>query len=143
MTTRVRRPDEELAEEQRQNRLAMQREARAKIVAAGINGPLTDPRLITLAAALDAYNACQRRIADLSGQLVAAVRERDEGPQRPDVYDIVRLDAGYHEHPDNVGTRTGRLLKRGTGDWEGYCRVDFTRAGGRPHWVPLSAVRRA
>jgi hypothetical protein len=140
--TRERRPDEELAEEQRQRRIALRREARAKVIAAGINGPLTDPALAKLVAALDAYNACQARIADLSDQLVAAVRERDGGPRRPDLYDRVRLVPDYAEHVDNVGeNRIGRLLKIATsGDWDGFARVDFTVSGGRMTWVPYKCL---
>lgn len=139
--TRIRRTDEELAEEQRRRRLALQRQARAKLVAAGTNGPLTDPTLGALVGAIDAYLANERKIAATAAQLKAALVEKATG-QRPQVqlFEMVHLDERYAEHPDNVGTRTGRYLKKGTGDWDGYARVDFTRAGGRPHWVPISAL---
>jgi hypothetical protein len=142
MTTRIRRSDEELAEEQRQNRLRMQREARARLVAAGIHGSLvTDRKLVDLVAALDAYHAQQRKIADTTEQLAVALRQRTTGRHRAvELFDMVHLDDDYAEHEDNVGTRTGRYIRVGTGDWEGYARVDFTRAGGRQHWVPLSAL---
>jgi hypothetical protein len=56
------------------------------------------------------------------------------------LYDMVRLADRVDEHPDNVGDRTGRYLKLGTGDWDGFLKVDFSASGGKLHWVPASAV---
>lgn len=96
--------------------------------------------LVELDTAISRYRACQRRIGRLLGELQVALRPGTEVK----LYDMVRLADDYEEHPDNVGAeRTGRYLKRGTGDWEGYLRVDFTASGGRVHYVPDSAVRPA
>lgn len=96
--------------------------------------------LVALDTAISEYRACQQRIGKLLGALQVALRPGAEVK----LYDMVRLADDYDEHPDNVGTeRTGRYLKRGTGDWEGYLRVDFTASGGRVHYVPDSAVRPA
>lgn len=52
----------------------------------------------------------------------------------------VYLKDSYDEHPDNVGNRRGELVREGTGDHEGFALVDFTKNGGRKHWVPTSAL---
>lgn len=105
-----------------------------KTVAEGLDA------LVALDDAIARYRAHQQRIGGLLAALQAALR-----PDRQvRIYDMVRLTDDYDEHPDNVGDRTGRLLKRGTGDWEGFVRVDFSGSGGKPlHWVPDSAVRPA
>lgn len=54
--------------------------------------------------------------------------------------DVVQLDEGYAEHPDNVGTvRRGPVVTIGKGDWDGFVRVAFVGVA-KPHWVPASTV---
>lgn len=55
-------------------------------------------------------------------------------------YARVRLIDDYNEHPDNVGPdRVGTFLQEGKKDYDGFVRVDFD--GGRPTWVPDTAIR--
>lgn len=97
---------------------------------------MTEPE-IALTDALARYRAHQERTDRIMRDLQAVLRRDGRGVQPRD---RVRLVEHYDEHPGNVGDRTGMLLRRGTGDWDGFMLVDFTASGGRKHWVPDSAV---